>query len=346
MNAKALIILLLATLAGPASAQGFAGMGSDADGFTLPDPDTRFSFPKDHGPHPDFRIEWWYITANLTAEDGTDYGLQWTLFRSALAPGEGKGWSSPQFWMAHAAITAPDAHYHAERFARGEIGQAGVTTEPFTAWIDDWQMTGIEDGRLTARGPDFAYDLSFTAKGPFVPQGIEGFSVKSEAGQASHYYSQPFYRFEGTLTLPEGPVAVTGQGWMDREWSSQPLTEDQTGWDWFSLHFETGEKLMGYRLRSSVGPAYTIATWIAPDGSPTPYAAGVLQAQALDWSEVAGRKVPTTWRLRLPERGLDITVAAMNPQSWMPTAVSYWEGPVRATGSHPGRGYLEMTGYE
>ncbi len=137
-------------------AQGFAGMGTSAEGYALPDPDTRFQFPRDHGPHPDFRIEWWYLTANLTGADGTDYGLQWTLFRSALAPGDqGDGWDSPQFWMGHAAITTPDAHFVTERFARGGIGQAGVTADPFSAWIDDWAMTGIDAGPADRHRPRF-----------------------------------------------------------------------------------------------------------------------------------------------------------------------------------------------
>ena len=105
-----------------------------------PQPDPVFSFPADHGAHPDYRIEWWYLTANLNGPDGTPYGLQWTLFRSALAPGTAEGFASPQIWFAHAAVTTPDDHFVAERFARGGIGQAGVDAEPFSAWIDEWQM--------------------------------------------------------------------------------------------------------------------------------------------------------------------------------------------------------------
>ncbi|MDJ0826785.1 MAG: lipocalin-like domain-containing protein [Rhodobacter sp.] len=346
MSVRYFAALLLAVFGATAHAQGFAGMGTSADGYALPQPGTEFAFPADHGAHEDFRIEWWYLTANLRDQGGTDYGLQWTLFRSALSPESNEDWQSNQFWMGHAAITTPDAHFSTERFARGGIGQAGVTAEPFTAWIDDWQMTGIETGRLTTTGPNFAYDMEISAQGPFVPQGESGYSVKSEAGQASHYYSQPFYRIAGTLTLPDGPVEVEGQAWLDREWSSQPLSEDQTGWDWVSLHLDTGEKLMGYRLRSSIDPPYTVATWITPDGTPEPYPAGALTMTPTATSDVDGRAVPTTWRLQLSGKNLDISAAALNPQAWMDTAVSYWEGPVKVTGSHPGIGYLEMTGYD
>jgi len=336
MNVKALILLLLLGFAPPLYAQGFAGLGRDATGYALPNPDTRFSFPQDRGPHPDFRVEWWYLTANLTSADGTEYGLQWTLFRSALAP------RGQAIWMGHAAVTTPSDHYSTERFARDGIGQAGVTAAPFAAYIDDWIMT---DTQLTARGLDFAYDLTLRAKGPLVPQGEYGYSVKSATGQASHYYSQPFFNATGTLDLPSGPVEVTGQAWLDREWSSQPLAADQTGWDWFSLHLDNGAKLMGFRLRSASGD-FTVATWIDQDGTPHPQPAGALQVTPLQTTQVEGLDIPTTWRLRLPSRDLDITVTALNPQSWMQTTVAYWEGPVSATGSHPGRGYLEMTGYD
>ena len=342
----ALAALLAAPL--PAGAQGFAGMGTDAEGFATPAPDPRFDFPADHGAHPDYRIEWWYLTANLEGPEGTPYGLQWTLFRSALAPGDAEGWDSPQIWFAHAAVTTAEAHHSAERFARGGTGQAGVRPDPFAAWIDDWRMAGesFDDLTLSATGPDFAYEVDLTAEGPLVFHGDGGHSVKSEAGQASYYYSQPFYRTAGTLTLPQGEVEVTGTAWLDREWSSQPLAADQTGWDWFSLTFEGGAKLMAFQLRQSDGGAFASGTWIAPDGTTEALGDGALTATPLAETQVAGRTVPTRWRLEVPARDVEVTVAALNPRSWMDTSVPYWEGPVRVAGSHAGRGYLEMTGYE
>lgn len=342
------VIALLLWLPMQAAAQGFAGLGTDAEGFAVPTPDPAFDFPQDHGPHPEYRIEWWYLTANLTGPDGTAYGVQWTLFRSALAPETREGWSDPQVWFAHAAVTTPDRHLVAERIARGGIGQAGVTVDPFDAWIDDWRMAGpsFDDLTLTARGDAFAYDLDLQATGPLVFHGENGFSVKSAQGQASYYYSQPFYEVTGSLTLPQGDVPVTGAAWLDREWSSQPLAETQSGWDWFSLSLESGDKLMGFLLREDDGGAFTSATWIAPDGTTTAYPDGAFAAQPLDWHEVAGRDVPTTWAVQLPDKGIDVTVQALNPDAWMALSIPYWEGPVMVEGSHEGRGYLEMTGYE
>jgi predicted secreted hydrolase len=320
-----------------AVAQGFSGLGTSAEGFSQPHPEPVFDFPADHGAHPDYRVEWWYLTANLRSSD-----------RTALAPGEAEGWASPQVWFAHAAVTTPDRHLATERFARGGIGQAGVEAAPFHAWIDEWYLKGPDFDRLTlhAQGSDFGYDMRLEAEGPLVFHGDGGYSVKSAAGQASYYYSQPFYRIEGTLHLPQGAVAVEGRAWLDREWSSQPLADTQSGWDWFSLSLEGGDKLMGFQLRQTDGGRYSSATWIAADGRTTAFPDGAFVAEPLATSRVAGRDVPTRWRVRLPEKDVDVTVEALNADAWMGLSIPYWEGPVRLRGSHGGEGYLEMTGYE
>jgi len=344
MNARVILLMLWPAMA---QAQGFAGLGSAVVGFSNPVAGTTFDFPADHGPHPEYRIEWWYLTANLTGPDGTPYGLQWTLFRSALAPEAGEGWSAPQVWMGHAAVTTANDHFVAERLARGGIGQAGVTAVPFDAWIDDWRLHGqtFETLQMRASGPDFAYAMYLTATGPLVFHGEDGFSVKSADGQASYYYSQPFYAVSGVLTLPEGEVPVTGTAWLDREWSSQPLSEGQSGWDWFSLSFDDGAKLMGFVLRGADGD-YSSATWITAEGVAITYPDGTFTARPLSEVIVAGREVPVLWQVTLPAQGIDVTVSAINPNAWMDVLIPYWEGPVTVEGSHSGQGYLEMTGYE
>ncbi|WP_122073784.1 lipocalin-like domain-containing protein [Pseudophaeobacter sp. EL27] len=350
MNVSRFLFCLCLLTPTPGFAQGFAGLGTEAEGFAIPSPSHRLQFPRDHGAHPDFRIEWWYLTANLEGENGEEYGIQWTLFRSALAPGEAKGWQSPQIWMGHAGLTSATEHFSAERLARGGIGQAGVSLAPFEAWIDDWQMTGTDDLSqldLTANGGSFSYALKAEAEGPLVLQGAQGYSVKSPEGQASYYYSQPEYRMEGVLTLPSGPVAVRGDGWLDREWSSQPLSENQSGWDWFSLRFDSGDKLMGFVLRGANGANdFRSGTWISADGEVTPLQPGAFQAVPLAQVMVGDKTIPVRWEVHLPDREVFVTVEALNPQSWMDVSFAYWEGPVTISGSHSGKGYLEMTGYE
>ena len=346
--------LLVALGRKTALAQGFAGLGMSGQGFAPVTPGKTFAFPADHGPHPDYRIEWWYVTANLVDSAGAAYGAQWTLFRQAMAPGaQQEGWANQQIWMGHAAVTRADTHRYNEAFARGGIGQAGVETGPFRAWIDSWEMRGSDRMReetiapleLNASGTDFSYTLRLDADRPLVLQGDAGYSKKSERGQASYYFSQPYFKAAGSITIDDKPHEVAGLAWMDREWSSQPLASDQTGWDWLSLHLTSGEKLMLYRLRQKDGHNRLYGNWIEPDGRSTEIASADNSMTPTALTELEGRKIPTAWRIAIPNRSLTIECVPLNPRSWMGTSFPYWEGPISFKGSHSGLGYLEMTGY-
>jgi predicted secreted hydrolase len=341
-------------LGGKALAQGFAGLGETAEGFAPVVPGKVFGFPADHGPHPEFRVEWWYVTANLVDANGLPYGAQWTLFRQATKPGvQLEGWANQQVWMAHAAVTRADTHRYGEIFARGGVGQAGVAAKPFRAWIDSWEMRGLtamDDNNiapleLAASAADFGYMLRLDADRPLVLQGDAGYSRKSERGQASYYYSQPYFKAAGRITIDDKPAEVTGQAWMDREWSSQPLASDQTGWDWFSLHLDSGDKLMLYRLRQKDGRNNLFGNWIARDGRSLEIASADNRMEPIASTDVGGRKLPTGWSIVIPAHGLRIETVPINARSWMGTSFPYWEGPIGFAGSHSGLGYLEMTGY-
>lgn len=350
MNVKILLWTTLANISILTShyGWGFGGLDDVNKQFTQPKPNPNFEFPKDHGPHPNYRIEWWYLTANLNDADGKEIGVQWTLFRTATQPHDPAGWASPQIWFAHAAITTKDYHLSTERYARGGIDQAGVEYAPFNAWIDEWSMKGSDLNALTvnASGPDFHYMMNLTARGPLIFHGENGFSLKSLTGQASYYYSQPFYQIEGVINLQDGPIEVSGEAWLDREWSSQLLSNDQTGWDWFSLSFDSGAKLMGFRLRSESSESFSAATWIEADGRSESFGTGQFFAEPKLISQVADREIPTEWHVKLPAKSVDIKIKALNPNAWMDVSIPYWEGPIRITGTHRGRGYLEMTGYK
>jgi predicted secreted hydrolase len=337
-----------------AHAQGFAGLGGDGQGFAPVVPGRVFSFPADHGPHPDFRIEWWYVTANLVDATGAALGIQWTLFRQAMRPGvQQQGWASQQIWMGHAAVTTADVHHFSETFARGGVGQAGAEATPFHAWIDSWDMRGLAPMRdidiapleLNASGADFSYALRLDANSSVVLEGDAGYSRKSEREQASYYYSQPFFKVSGRVAIDGKAVDVTGQAWMDREWSSQPLAPDQNGWDWFALHLNSGDRLMLYRMRQTDGRPYSTGNWITPDGKTDQISASDIRMTPMAFTQIESRKLPTAWRIELPARDVRIETKPLNPLSWMGTGVSYWEGPIHFGGSHSGTGYLEMTGY-
>lgn len=335
-------------------AQGFAGLGVEAGGFEQVVRGRALEFPADHGPHPQFRIEWWYVTANLHDEAGVPYGVQWTLFRQSMAAdADLEGWANRQIWMGHAAVTSANLHHFSERLARGGIGQAGAEAEPFHAWIDAWDMRGVETMSaqsmsalvLTASANDFAFDLKLETSQSLVLQGDAGYSQKSDKGQASYYYSQPFFKARGEIELSGKRIQVSGQAWMDREWSSQPLASDQKGWDWISLHLDSGAKLMLFRLRQNVGKNFISGKWIEADGSSAVLASDAIVLTPASQSSIGGHVLPAEWDIEIPSRGMKIRIIPLNTQSWMATAIPYWEGPIRFQGSHSGEGYLEMTGY-
>lgn len=365
---------------------GFAGLGVSGQGYAHASPAITLGFPEDHGPHPDFRIEWWYLTANLEDEHGEPLGMQWTLFRQAQQPRasdastavadlgakpNAEPWATEQLWMAHMALSRGERHRVAERFARGAgvplpgaEQQAGVTIRPFRAWLDDWRLESLTTDpggdaldhlHLTARAEDdkgpFGYQLELEAEGPLVRHGIHGFSQKSADGQGSMYYSQPFYRVSGEVWLNGERVAVGGRAWLDREWSSQLLSANQTGWDWFSLHLDSGARLMAFRLRGGGAnhDDYLSGSWISPSGEITPLNSSTLTLVPQAFARAAGQRVPVRWRLALPEQNLELEITARHKNRWMNTSVPYWEGAVSVTdaasGAPRGQGYLEMTGY-
>ncbi|KTC48906.1 iron ABC transporter permease [Pseudomonas fluorescens ABAC62] len=344
------LLLLCACDKSPAPQQSFAGLGSDAAEFAQVVPGKLFSFPEDHGPHDGFRIEWWYVTANLKDAQGNVFGVQWTLFRNALKAGPTQaGWQDSTVWLGHAAVTSASRHYAAERLARGGVGQAGAQSVPFNAWIDDWNFAtrpgasaALADMQLKASGKQFAYDLRLTSSRPLILQGDNGYSRKSDQGQASYYYSQPFFTANGSVSLNGTTYQVSGPAWLDREWSSQPLGANQTGWDWFSLHLDNGEQLMLFRVRQQEGGSYLTGTWIDPQGRTETLHNADIQLTPLQNTAIDGRNIPTRWSLKIPRKRVDITTEAVNPNAWMNLSIPYWEGPVRFEG---GVGYLEMTGY-
>ena len=345
-----LLLLLVACSEPPVPGQGFAGLGSDATGFAQVKPGIEIRYPDALNQHPEYRIEWWYITANLQSETGESLGIQWTLFRMAESPApQREGWANQQRWLGHVGLTRANQHLFAQNYARGGVGQAGVMMDPFAAWIDNWSFSAVDtdatDFSLTASTRDFNYTLTLSRVGPAVLQGEQGFSVKSAEGQASYYLSLPFLDVTGSIQIGDERFSVEGDAWLDREWSSQPLSADQQGWDWFSLHLDHGDKLMLFRLRHAHSDDYFSGTYIHADGTPEPLQPEQIRMRPIGKHSVANRELPVAWQLTVEDFGIDLRTQALNPNAWMATDIAYWEGPIQFTGSHSGKGYLEMTGY-
>ena len=327
-----------------------------AAGFRTADVVRPFVFPRDHGAHPRFRQEWWYLTAALEdPASGDEYGVQFTLFRRALAAEAGAGrWRSAQVFLGHFALTdvARERHFEAERLTRGHPRLAGVRATPFAAWIEDWRLesTGASTWpvRLRASAETFGVDLVLRDTGPPVPQGDRGLSMKGpDAG--SYYYSVPRLAIEGALRIGDREVAASGRGWFDREWSTSALGAEQIGWDWFALQLDDGRSLMLYQIRRRDGArgAYDRGVLVSAQGTVRPL--GVADFSLVServWRDGSGTHWPLRWRIEVGDEVL-IVDAAIEDQV-MDTSIRYWEGLVRVSnplGRDLGSGYMELTGY-
>ena len=338
-------------------------MAGDTVGYARADRVREFAFPADHGPHPGFKAEWWYVTGNVTATDGTGrrFGIQFTVFRSALTPDTAaartSGWATNQLYMAHTAVgdLAAERFYSSERFSRGAAGLAGASAEPVSAFLGPTRLeaTGPADAafpmRLTGDADGATFDLTARPLKPIVLQGDRGLSQKGAGlGNASYYYAQTRMATTGTVTVGDETIPVEGLTWLDREWSTSALGQGQVGWDWFALHLDDGRDLMLYQLRQSDGGKDPLSkgSLVAPDGAKTALDAADYQLTPLDtWTSESGAKYPTRWRVRVPSAGLDLVVSAALEASELDATILYWEGAVDVAGSARGVGFLEMTGY-
>ena len=303
--------------------------------FPIVKPDYRFQFPRDHGAHPDYRQEWWYVTGWLKTARGQDFGFQITFFRTRLdfENPNPSHFTARQLILAHAAISDPryGRLRHDERAARTALGLAGSKEGTTEVWVDDWKLALRKDSyeaRIRAR--DFSLELDFTAS-QLVLQGSAGFSRKGNGPEeASYYYSRPQLPVRGTAS----GQPVTGTAWLDHEWSSQYMAAGASGWDWCGINLDDGGALMAFRMRGKDG-----GTVFAPAGTS-------FQALRTWKSPRTGTLYPVSMLVNDDLR-LEPLMDDQELDARASTGTIYWEGAVRARrdGREVGRGYLELTGY-
>ena len=315
-------------------------------------------FPDDHGAHPEYRTEWWYVTGWAEDEQGQERGFQVTFFRvGTQIGGDNPSLFAPrQLIIAHAAVTDPeqDRLLHAERMQRALEPLAGAEAGHTRAWIDDWHLEWRDDhyhARVAAE--DFAFVLRFTPAGPPMLNGREGYSQKApDPLNASYYYSRPQLALAGTLDIDGRTHQVRGQAWLDHEWSSEILPEEARGWDWIGINLHDGGALMAFQMRDHDGDAlWAAATLQSADGT-----AHVLASEEVVFTPQRTWRSPRTdiaypveWTVEVGVRRFTLT-PLIDDQELDSSATSgaiYWEGAVRVfeDGAPAGRGYLEMTGH-
>jgi predicted secreted hydrolase len=322
-------------------------------------PGVELRFPRDEGAHPDFRIEWWYVTGWVQDEAGAPLGFQVTFFR--VRPGIGESnpsrFAPRQILFGHAAVAEPAAGRlrHAERSAREGFDLAYARQGRTDVRIHDWRLE--QDGdRYRARvgGDEFELQIDLERTQPVLLQGERGFSRKGpSATSASYYYSLPQLRVSGEIVVDGKRRTVTGEAWFDHEWSSDVMDEQARGWDWMGINLDDGGALMAFRMRGADGePRWSAATLRSADGSVRTFAPGEVQwTPTRRWRSVrTGAEYPVAWRVRIGEREYEVEPLLDDAEldSRSSTGTIYWEGPVRLKahgGALLGRGYLELTGY-
>lgn len=314
-------------------------------------------FPRDEGSHPEFRLEWWYVTGWLN-EAARPLGFQVTFFRVRpdLAQDNPSRFTPRQIVIAHAALSDPALGQlsHAQRAGRAAMGLAGADEGGLRVWIDDWTLAQERGGyrcRVPAR--EASLDLVFRPTQPPLLQGAAGLSRKGPRPEsASYYYSLPHLAVSGTVARDGQSARATGQAWLDHEWSSQYMDDEAAGWDWIGLNLEDGSALMAFRMRGQDGGRFWAGGALrAPDGRTRVLRPGEIDFVPLrEWrSPRTGAVYPVACELRAGDLTLQIEPLFDDQEhdTRASTGTIYWEGAVRATrsGQRAGLGYLELTGY-
>jgi predicted secreted hydrolase len=329
-------------------------------------PGYRFEFPRDYFDHPDFQTEWWYYTGNLKSANGHHFGFELTFFRQAVTrdPAQVSTWDVRDIYLTHLALSDLDGQkfYHSERINRVGPGIAGVSASTARIWNGNWQIQWQgSDQNLQAIEKQFQLHLALHPDKPPVLHGENGISQKSEgAGHASYYFSQTRLTATGQLDLNGEKFQVSGLAWMDHEFFTHQLEQDQVGWDWLSLQLDDKTELMLFRLRREDGSLdpFSAGTYIDERGKSTHLRSVDFNLQPLDqlWtSPITHASYPIAWKISIPK--LDIELEARTPLASQELTgktkivPSYWEGAItlegrRGKGLLKGVGYLEMTGYD
>jgi predicted secreted hydrolase len=343
---------------------------ADETGFAVANTPRRFEFPQDHGPHPQFRHEWWYFTGQLRSGAET-FGFELTVFRLALRPPQfatssttgASAWRARQVYAAHFAITdvSRRSFFNATRYARDALNLAGAQAPPFAIRVADWSVIEAPGApsqtlhwQLQAADGDYQLRLDLRGAQPPVLNGEAGLSRKADApGAASYYYSMPRLQAAGTLSRRGNSLPVSGVVWLDREWGSGSLGADQQGWDWFALDLEDGSTLMFYALRDRDGrrDPHSAGTFVDAAGVVTPLRNDDVQITVQrQWSSPRGGQYPAQWALRVRSQDLQLNVTPLLADQELSTQPRYWEGAVQVTGQRRGtpvsaQGYVELVGY-
>jgi predicted secreted hydrolase len=321
-------------------------------------PPAQLRFPRDHGAHPDFRTEWWYLTGRAVSGD-REFGFQVTFFRSRVDGTQGmrSRFAAKQLVFAHAALTDVQGRklWHDQRIAREGFDVALAAQTDAHVKLRDWSLERSGGAYLAnAASNDFALALRCTPTQPVLLQGKQGLSRKGpDAQEASYYYSEPQLAVSGGIVLRGQRFEVKGKAWLDHEWSEELLHPDAVGWDWIGMNLDDGSALTAFRLRTKDGAAlWDGGSFRSPQGGLYTFSQGETDfSPRRRWtSPLSQASYPVEWIIRTPADFYTVRAVIDNQEldSRASTGAIYWEGLSNlfdSNGKQVGRGYLEMTGY-
>ncbi len=368
---RTLTVICLA-LGGPGAVLGKLNGDFNGEGYRIPSNPDALEFPQAHGSHPDFRLEWWYLTGHLYTETERRFAFQATFFRYADPPEERRNLISNRDFgaglihLAHMAILDTESGEHAHRERINREGWDAVAKE---GGLDirngNWSLRMTDETRETLElrgtaGAGNEFTLELEPEKPRVFFGEHGLSLKGEEPTSRSYYiSFPRLRAEGSLSWQGERHGVSGRAWMDHEISSGQLTDEQIGWDWAGIQLDDGREIMTFQLRRKDGAIdpFSYLGWVDRNGELRHYGAGEFHWElGEEWeSPETGARYPLGIVVVAPDPELDgaETRLTLKPlvkeQEFVGRGgLAYWEGAcdvLDRDGEKVGTAFVEMTGY-
>ena len=295
------------------------------------------SLPADDAAHENY-TEWWYYNGHLQGQDGHKYSFHYAIFLlNAFA----------SHTVIHASFLDEESGQRFSYQARTGGNPSGDVKRGFDFRMGDWLMRGADGvDRIQGKTNEFSFNLDLNSQGAPVFQGGTGLLDFMAAG-TSYYYSRPRMAVEGYAGLRGKEQAVTGTAWFDHQWGDFRTT--LLGWEWFALQLDDGADIMLYQLYSSEGKRLLVSGTYSKNGVSSVLGSDDVVSSPLSYwqSPLSAVKYPVKWSIEIPEHKINVTLAPVQNNSEFDARQTtynlYWEGAVKITGSHKGRGFLEIS---
>ncbi|PAR33653.1 lipocalin-like domain-containing protein [Vibrio metoecus] len=309
--------------------------------------------PEDFASRPEFQQEWWRFYAWLEDESGNTFSVQWNFLRLAQDERDTMGWQTPQLYFSSVVINGKKMALRDQKIARGGIGQAGSSDQPFRMWIDNWTWRSLGmgplPGNLHISADHFALNLQLRALGPYVLSGDRGYQIRQDLlSLASYQFQQPYIAVHGLFApnINQPALRVSGRAWLSKEWGSELVATEQTGTDHFVIPLDEQRWLSVNRFRHDGVPDYFYGMLYDRKGKNIVLSNSDIQLESLSSSQLSnGKRIPLRWRLIIPKQQIDVSIEPLDRDAWQAFLIPYWEGRIKILGSHNETGFMQLSGY-